>query len=260
MIASVKHGMAKESTEGPSKVARRRVAVLAWRVGLCAWLTLTIWPVTYGSTRLAQCVLFGGLLAGALMLWWRPRWIRWSLLGLVVAAVVLFCAPGRKADGRALKLRYVRELHRFEGTRYVWGGENRLGIDCSGLARRALIHALWKEGLKTANPALMRSAAKLWWRDASARALAAEYDGQTRRIGEFGSISEIDDVRLRVGDLAVTADGVHVLVNVGQGEWSEADPDEKKVLVLKAKEEAEKPNSWLKVPVTLVRWRMLLED
>jgi hypothetical protein len=241
------------------KVTRRRAAVLGWRVGLCVWLTVTIWPVAYGVTRLAQCILFAALFAGALVLWWRLRWVRWSLLGLAVAAVALFCAPGRRADARALKSRYVRELHRFEGTRYVWGGENRLGIDCSGLARRALLHSLWKEGLKTVNPALMRKAAELWWRDASARALASEYREQTQRIGEFDRITAINVSHLSPGDLAVTSDGVHVLVYLGEGEWSEADPDERKVLILKTAAEAVKTDSWFNVPVTLVRWGVLSE-
>ncbi|MBI3986575.1 MAG: C40 family peptidase [Lentisphaerae bacterium] len=33
----------------------------------------------------------------------------------------------------------VQCLRRYEGTLYVWGGENRRGIDCSGLVRKKVI-------------------------------------------------------------------------------------------------------------------------
>ncbi|MFN2599036.1 MAG: NlpC/P60 family protein, partial [Pyrinomonadaceae bacterium] len=47
---------------------------------------------------------------------------------------------------------YIASLESYEGTRYVWGGENSRGIDCSGLVRRGLINADFHEGVVTANP------------------------------------------------------------------------------------------------------------
>jgi hypothetical protein len=238
-------------------LSRRRVAVLAWRVGFCAWLTLTMWPVTYGVTRLAQCVLFAALFVSAWVLWWNARLTRWCLLCLVVIATAFLCLPGRVPNPAALRLRYVAELQRFQGVRYIWGGENRFGIDCSGLARRAWINTLWREGVGSANPSLVRRAAFLWWRDASARALAAEHDGQTQRIKEYPSVFDVNPAELSPGDLAITSDGVHVLAFVGQDRWIEADPGERKVIILRAPDERLNPESWLRIPVTLVRWKLL---
>lgn len=247
----------KQSDGARPPLTTRRVAVLAWRVGLLAWLTLTLWPVTYGITRIAQCLLFAAIFLGALFLWWRILWLRWTLILILATGTVLFAAPGRGSDAAALRSRYIAELKRFHGARYVWGGENILGIDCSGLGRRPLIHALWKEGFTTVNPALVRNAARLWWRDASARAMAAEYDDQTQRLAIFDRITSINPADLLAGDLAITSDGVHVLVHLGNREWIEADPGKRKVLILNSSIEASDPGAWLDVPVTLVRWRVL---
>jgi hypothetical protein len=234
----------------------RRVTVSLWRICLLAWLTLTLWPVAYGVTRLLQVLLFAIVWAGALAFWWRHRWLRLSLL-LPVGVVLGFgLLPGRRADPDALRLRYVAGLRTFEGVRYVWGGENGMGIDCSGLVRRAWFNALWREAFASANPGLLREAARIWWNDSSARALAAGHQRRTFAVREFDSIASRQPAEFLPGDLAVTADGVHVLASLGEGLWIEADPGLKKVVVLPQPGEGG-VNIWLNVPVTMVRWSLL---
>jgi hypothetical protein len=119
---------------------------------------------------------------------------------------------------------------------------------------------LWKEGVKTLNPALVRESAVMWWYDASARALAAEYRDQTKHLMDSTSVNDTDVSRLLPGDLAVTSDGVHVLSYLGGDAWIEADPGEGKVLTLRTAPESKKLDSWLNLPVTLVRWRILSNE
>ena len=67
-----------------------------------------------------------------------------------------------------LRKNYIQELKHYEGVRYVWGGENMLGMDCSGLPRKALRNALLKTAFTNGNGKYLRYAIKTWWLDASA--------------------------------------------------------------------------------------------
>ena len=230
--------------------------VLLWRVALLAWIALTLWPVTYRSTRAAQIILFVGIVLGSAALW-RKRWLRVGIGASAVLLVAMGFWPGRSADSRSLRNRYSHELTSYIDVRYVWGGENRIGIDCSGLVRRAWIHALWKEGLFTVNPGLIREAANLWWNDASARALASQHRQQTRFVVEVEALTPSNPSPLLPGDLAVTMDGIHVLAYLGSNKWIEADPDLGRVVLLPTATPSDDSNVWLKVPVRVVRWTLL---
>jgi cell wall-associated NlpC family hydrolase len=153
-----------------------------------------------------------------------------------------------------LRGRYVTALRRYEGTRYVWGGENRFGIDCSGLVRRGLIDANLHEGIATLNPGRIRAAARLWWYDCSARALRDGYRDWTRLLFTAPAINDIVPDRLSPGDIAVTANGVHVLVYLGENQWMQADPKPGKV-VRQAVPVAE--GGWFEVPVHVMRWQQI---
>ncbi len=63
---------------------------------------------------------------------------------------------------------YVGNLKRYQGTRYLWGGENFIGIDCSGLIRRAIMDSYRDYGIRTLNGKLLRELLYLWWYDTSA--------------------------------------------------------------------------------------------
>jgi hypothetical protein len=240
-------------------MTKKRFILLGWRVALLLWITLTLWPVTYGITRLLQAVLLVGLWIGMIVIWWHKRWVGWSLLSSIGLCAVFLLLPGREFASAQLRVRYVKELQSYSGVRYVWGGENCFGIDCSGLVRRAAFQTLWKQSLLTLNPGLSREAIEFWWHDASARALAGEHRNQTMRLLESSSIIDLDSSRLLPGDLAVTSDGVHVLAYLGGGEWIEADPDVGRVVSIQAGKGSSDANSWLRVPVTILRWRFLAD-
>ena len=150
----------------------------------------------------------------------------------------------------------MRALKSYEGTPYVWGGENRRGIDCSGLIRSAMIDANWQRGLKTCNPALLRQAFSLWWHDSSALAMKQEYRGQTRLLFTSRSLNETDYTRLQPGDIAVTQSGAHVLAYLGDRTWIEADPNAlfgDRVIQVQVPTR----NAWFRTPMSLMRWRQL---
>lgn len=234
----------------------RRALFIRW---LALWpiaLGLLLYPVSYRILRISTVGVFVLLWVGALRLCWRVKSVRMILVGIPLLPGAFLVLPGHPIDRFALRENYITSLRSFEGCRYVWGGENRLGIDCSGLVRAGLINAALRESAQTLNPALTRRAIALWWHDSTARALGEEYQLQTVRLFAAPGINAIDSHRLLPGDLAVTDDGIHVLAYLGGDQWIEADPGVKRVLVVTVPT----TNTWFAEPVNLVRWRMLDES
>jgi len=178
---------------------------------------------------------------------------------IILAIIVIFYLifPGRNYDTEKLRKAYVDTLMNYEGTRYVWGGENKLGIDCSGLVRQGLIYANIKIGILEINPDLIREGILLWWYDCSAKALLDGYRQKTRLLASAQSINELDHSILLLGDIAVTSDGIHVLAFVGDSTWIEADPYEKKTIKVRV---PVKNNFWFKVPIHILRWCQLINN
>jgi hypothetical protein len=117
-----------------------------------------------------------------------------------------------------------------------------------------LIRASYWTGVSTLNGRLTREALVLWWNDTSARAMAQEYRGWTTHLFDAASVNALDCGRLKPGDLAVTASGVHVMVFAGGKEWIEADPGAGRVIRVRVPVER---NGWFEQPVRIVRWTRL---
>ena len=150
----------------------------------------------------------------------------------------------------------MRMLLTYEKVPYVWGGESKRGIDCSGLMRCALIDAEVRRGITSLNPSLVRAGFSLWWNDCSARAMKDEFQGRTHLLFTVDSINQIDSAEIKPGDIAVTSSGVHVLAYVGNKTWIEADPNEGAGhQVIEVKTPAR--NAWFNMPVHVMRWREL---
>lgn len=171
--------------------------------------------------------------------------------GLIAAGFLLL--PGRPASTETLRQDYLDALRGYTSAVYVWGGETRAGIDCSGLVRRGLIDANLARGLRSANPALVRQGLSLWLNDCSAKALGEEYRGWTQAVLNTSSLNDADYDKLLPGDVAVTSNGVHTLAYLGDRTWIEADPGAWRVIQVTVPT----PNAWFSQPMRVVRWRQL---
>ena len=212
-----------------------------------------LWPVGSRITRLTFVLGAAAIWIGALALWWKAMAIRYGLIAAAACPALALCLPGRPVDPAFLAADYSRSVRSFLGVRYLWGGENFLGIDCSGFVRKGLIWRLGLHGLRTLNGRPIRDALSLWFHDSSARAFRDGYRGWTVELFRAASVESADHSRLRPGDLAVTADGIHIMAYLGNRTWIEADPGANKVIELALPTD----NSWFKVPVVFVRWKWL---
>jgi hypothetical protein len=239
-----------------SPIARRNII----RLWIACWVALLIglfFPINCGTTRLTLLGGLAGVWAGGLALAWRMKLLRACLIALPFALGGILVVPGGRVRAEELREEYVLRLQAYDGTRYSWGGENSLGIDCSGLVRRAMIEANLKLAFTSGNPGLAREALSLWWYDSSAEALRDEYRETTRFAFAADSVNEVDPALLAPGDLAVMESGVHVMAYLGGGRWIEADPDAGKVIIVSVPEPG---NPWFDMPVRITRWRQLAGD
>jgi NlpC/P60 family len=234
-------------------VQRRLMWLLA--VGQGAVLVgLALYPINSIMIRVPMLALGCTLWATALALAWpQNRW-RWSVVALPVSLGVVLMLPGRVVDSADLRERLVTALRRYEGVTYIWGGENAVGIDCSGLVRRARMDAEWSYAVAHLDAGAIRRALSLWWFDQSALAMGQLDRGLTVQVSEVPSLAGCPPERYLPGDFAIIS-GAHVVAALGGGTWIEADPGEGKVLILPPGSD----NTWLKQKATLVRWTVLQE-
>jgi hypothetical protein len=236
-------------------VTGTRILKRLWLVlGILLLLTL-LFPIGFGKGRLFILIAVPLFWLGALYFSWPVKWLctLWIIVGL--AGLLLTILPGRDIAPDTLRSLYVQHLHDYEGTRYLLGGENKIGIDCSGLVRLALVDAYLHLGLVELNPAAVRQALSLWLQDASALALSTGYRGLTQYITNAASIQTLDHTLLWPGDLAVTQDGQHVLAYLGHESWIQAEPSVMHVIINTASDK----QFWLSVPVNVVRWSTLAQ-
>lgn len=242
----------------PSRTAilERRSLVFLWM--LCGALFVVLWVYPIGNKLLRLTNLASGVVffAGSLWFWWGKKQVRYPILAVGGILLALVLLPSRDVSVVSLQQRYTQALDRYQGTLYVWGGENRRGIDCSGLVRQGMVDATFSEGLATLNGKLIRQSLALRWFDCSAEALKDEYRGFAKKLGETKALHQHDHADLQPGDFAITSDGVHALAYLGNETWIEADPGTHKVILAKKGD----ANPWLARPVALMRWSMLAKN
>ena len=135
----------------------QRIATGVWTAILTAVLVAVVNPVSTGIVRLFIAVAVPLLWVSAIFLLRRRKAVAIgsALSGLIVIGFAVL--PGRPTDPTQLRRAYMDELRHYEGSPFVLGGENRRGIDCSGLVRRALINAHVWLAFATLNPKAIRT-------------------------------------------------------------------------------------------------------
>ena len=221
-----------------------------------------LWPVNNAICRVLMIVSAVYLLAFLCIIWVKSYKKHKRITIFIMIIILVFFAYMSigslfEDEATTLELRknYIQELKHYEGVRYVWGGENMLGMDCSGLPRKALRNALLKTAFTNGNGKYLRYAIKTWWLDASAEALANGYQHYVTTDGTEGTVSNASEHHLSPGDLAITEDGRHVMVFLEEDTWISADPLQGKVII-------EKPsishNTWFEAKVKFYTWCVLI--
>jgi hypothetical protein len=237
--------------DSPANLRLIRICTLGALAGIAVFC---LNPVNSSMMKIGFLASIAFAWAGMAFLLWKRRTLRRLLLILPLIPMVALILPGREIDGTELRADYLERMSSLEETRYVWGGESRRGIDCSGLPRKALRDALLAYGLRNGNGSAIRGYVEQWWYDASARALGEGYRGYTVALKMRGSLRDLDLRSLVPGDLAVTADGLHILAYIGDENWIQADPGLGRVATLNCRTSN---NIWFSTPVTLHRWTIL---
>jgi hypothetical protein len=239
------------SGERPWRRRARRLGAIAWAAAVAAAAGLLIQPVNSRGTRWALLAALAAAWAGPLLLWWRRPAVRVAMGVPLLAAVLLFTLPGRPVDREELRRAYVEALLRYEGTAYVYGGEGRAGIDCSGLPRAAMIEADCSLGLRRMDAGLLREALSIWWHDRGAGAMGEDGDPNAVVVRREGPLSAVAG-ELAAGDIGVIRGNTHVIAHVGGDRWIEADPEPMRVVI-----RPRPPGEPL--AIRLVRWRQLAD-
>ena len=252
IVPNEKHSSLKENGPGqPRRIPDRMRR--AWYF-LCVFVVvLLLFPIRNEVIRIALMAGASGVWAVALVLFGKRPPVLVTCLFAALVPTALLLLPGRSVNADALRYAYVTALRSYAGTPYVWGGETRTGIDCSGLVRQGMVQAEMSEGLRTGNGALLRDALYLWWDDCSARALGEEYHGRTIVQRKVSRLNFADYSALRKGDLAVIGDGVHVLAYIADQTWIQADPQAGSVIITPTI----RGDNRLDLDAILVRWRIV---
>jgi hypothetical protein len=253
-VSSAAGMIATPSTDGTPR--RRGWAI--WLTALVAFVAVVLWPISNTWTRGAATLLLVGTILGLIALCSRQRALRLVLAGALLFVAVFLALPARQLPPpEILEADVIAALERYEGVRYVWGGEGPLGIDGSGLMRRGLIDALFLRGVRSLDPGLVRTALRHWWHDTSAEALGEAHAGMTVAVQESPSVNVMGYNQLQPADLVVTNDGVHVMALLREGTWIEADPIVGRVIKVEA---PASDHAWFTQPVRSVRCKVLAWD
>ena len=234
----------------------RRFIPLA--VGAAGLVILLQRPVVTDTLRIAEILCLMVFVGGLLALAWRPAAARWSVIGVcLLLAAFLACPFGPRVSEDDERAAIAEAAVAYAGAPYVWGGEARNGIDCSGLVRRAYIDAAVSLGLHNFSPAHLRRAIRLWAHDTSARDFEGKPPVDGRVIVRLPSLRGATPATVLPGDCAIVGNGLHVLLYLGDNRWIQADPEAHEVIEIDAKTDK---NMWLRGAATILRPGFLDRD
>lgn len=233
---------------------KRKILIILWISLFFIVITMFVFPISIGLTRLGIVVGFILLLCGGSYLFWRTIYLRILFLLITMVILTIIFVPGHNENPKQLQNEYVQSLLEYENVRYIWGGENKIGIDCSGLVREGFINANIKIGVKTLNPKLIKRAFFIWWYDCSADALGKSYKQMTKLVFKSQSMDELDYNNIMQGDIIVPEKGFHTFAYIGNNTWIEANPDKGKTVTISSEKRSKE---WKNIPIKVLRWSEL---
>ena len=231
----------------------RKIFWTLW-IGLVALTIAThVCPIRTTEIRVALLFEWFTLWASLLMMLLRNHPAPALLLIAFAGCLVALGAPGHHFSGPALRDQYIRSMVRYVGTRYVVNGETRTGMDSAGLVRTSLADAALEEGLRTANPELIRVFRDVWFNDSTAEELRTGYMDMTTVVGRAPSLTGLRVKRLQPGDMVVFSHGGQVIAYLGAGRFIAALPEQGRLKIVKWP--LTRTKAW-RGPVVAVRWRI----
>lgn len=233
------------------KKVPKRYHIIAITLLIIATIVLFINPINRTSTNLLMIMSLIALWIYSIFLIRKNKIIKITLILFPVILFTLLSFNGPAIDKEVIRTEYISSLKKYDGTKYLWGGETSLGIDCSGLVRRGLIDTYIRLGILNISPQYIRKGIYLWFNDLSAEALGNEYKNHTTLILSNQTVNSTDYEKIREGDIMVTTSGVHTMVYIGNQEWIQADPVKHKVFISKPPDEN---NPWYKASSNILRW------
>lgn len=223
---------------------------------IAAIIILIMHPINRFSIKITTLGLFILLFISILALFWKKKIIRFTVIGIVAASGIFLSVTGPGVSKEIIRKEYISSLKKYEGVKYLWGGENSYGIDCSGLVRKGLIDTFFKLGFKEFSPQYIRQALYIWFYDSSAEALRDGYREYTVPIMKDITLNSLEHSKIVEGDIMVTENCVHTMVYIGNNFWIQADPGKGKVIIEMA---PSKDNVWYDSKSRIVRWKALAE-
>lgn len=157
---------------------------------------------------------------------WRIKLLGKSLLGVFILFVVFIISTAKLYAPEEEK--FVAALKRYEHVPYVWGGETKKGIDCSGLIRMALCDVYLSEFKWGA-------AFQIFYFDVAAKDLGKKYKSILTYKRSYPSIKDIPISELKKGSIVVASD-IHTFAYIGENKWIQASPTDNKVTIKDANE------------------------
>ena len=235
--------------------ARLYSAIVTGVLLLMCGISVRIFPMNSAIRILLIATLLSCIFTGLVFLYTgigRRNAAVWPTVFFAALFIVWAVLGSKPPDINSLRRTYYKRLHAFVGTPYQVNGETTLGIDSAGLARAALWQAMVRQGVKEFNPRLLGTRFwHFWWHDVDAADIDRGKYGYTHLIGHADKLAGFDTDTIKLGDMAI-ADGRHVMIYCGKGQWIEASEIDGKVVINKAP--ANSRRKWFNRPVRLIRW------
>ncbi|HAN09867.1 MAG TPA: hypothetical protein DCP90_04555 [Clostridiales bacterium] len=212
--------------------------VTVWQIIITLMVVVFLILIHPVPERLSKHLVIGSFVVSWLIIVFK-LWNNYFTRAVVIIATVFIFVTYYGSNkvivsDELIRLSYIENLKNYENTNYMSGGENRIGIDSSGLIRRPMIDTFIEMGFKTKNMQYIRMALSIWMDDYAISDIYNNYKGMYIDILKFCSICEITDKNIKSGDILIYDNYSQVYIYLGNNEWIEVNPHDKKTIIVSA--------------------------